>query len=85
MDKCGSRRDRWTSWKTGIDADLEVLESSEGADRLWGDDRNNVLWGRAGGDEMYGLGGDDELLGANGNDRMDGGDGDNELRFGEDH
>lgn len=84
MDKCGNRKDRWTSWKTGVDADLEVLEASEGPDHLWGDDRNNVIWGRAGGDQMFGLGGDDELLGADGNDRMDGGDGDDDLRFGAD-
>ncbi|HEY5922697.1 MAG TPA: calcium-binding protein [Kofleriaceae bacterium] len=83
LDKCGSRRDRWTSWKTGVEADLEVLESSEGNDKLWGDDRNNVLWGRDGNDEMYGLGGNDELLGALGTNQMDGGDGDDDVRDGQ--
>jgi Ca2+-binding RTX toxin-like protein len=82
LDKCGSRKDRWTSWKTGVDADLEVLEASEGADHLWGDDRNNVIWGRDGNDQMFGLGGDDELLGALGTNHMDGGDGDDDVRDG---
>jgi Ca2+-binding RTX toxin-like protein len=82
MSLCGNLPGRWTTFKTGVDADLEVLEASDGPDHLWGDDRANVLWGRGGGDVMYGLGGDDELLGADGNDKIYGGDGNNTIRYG---
>jgi Ca2+-binding RTX toxin-like protein len=82
MDLCRNQDD-WTKFKNaGPDADLEVLEASDGPDHLWGDDRDNVLWGRAGGDHLYGLGGDDELLGADGNDVLDGGGGDNTESYG---
>ncbi|MGE0395881.1 MAG: calcium-binding protein [Kofleriaceae bacterium] len=77
MDLCPNRAN-WTEFKNkNGEADLEVLEASDGPDRLWGDDRNNVLWGRGGGDHLYGLGGDDELLGADGRDVLDGGGGRN--------
>src|SRR6185295_17198559 len=68
MDKCGGAEKAWTTFKTGKDADLEVLEASDGADHLWGDDRPNVIWGRGGGDTIDALGGADEVLGADGND-----------------
>ncbi len=42
MDLCGDRKGQWTSWKTGVEADLETLEASDGADHLWGDDRANT-------------------------------------------
>ena len=76
MDLCGNLPGRWTTFRRGVDADLEVLEASDGADHLWGDDGPNVLWGRGGGDHMYGLAGDDKLLGADGRDVIDGGGGD---------
>jgi Ca2+-binding RTX toxin-like protein len=82
MDLCGSKMSAWTSWKTGKDADLEVLEASDGADYLWGDDENDTIWGRGGGDHIWGLGGDDEILGADGNDVIDGGDGDDTIKYG---
>lgn len=82
MDLCGNLPGRWTTFKTGVDADLEVLEASDGPDHLWGDDRANVLWGRGGGDVIYGLGGDDELLGADGNDKLYGGAGNNTIKYG---
>ena len=73
---------RWTSFRTGEAADLEVLEASDGPDNLWGDDRNNVIWGRGGGDRMFGLGGNDELLGADGNDTIVDNDGTNDISYG---
>jgi Ca2+-binding RTX toxin-like protein len=82
MDLCGSKPGAWTTWKTGVDADLEVLEASDGPDHLWGDDRANTIWGRGGGDHIYGLGGDDVLLGADGNDVIDGGAGNNQVSYG---
>ncbi|HEY4241608.1 MAG TPA: hypothetical protein VGM88_17420 [Kofleriaceae bacterium] len=82
MDLCGGNMNQWTSWKRGVDADLEVLEASDGPDYLWGDDRNNTIWGRGGGDHIYGLGGDDVLLGADGNDVIDGGPGHNTISRG---
>ncbi|HVV88384.1 MAG TPA: calcium-binding protein [Kofleriaceae bacterium] len=80
-DLCRSKQD-WTTFRTGADADLEILEASDGADYLWGDDRDDVLWGRAGGDHVYGLGGDDELLGADGRDVLVGGGGVDEISYG---
>jgi Ca2+-binding RTX toxin-like protein len=83
MDLCGSKPGAWTDFKNkGKDADLEVLEASDGPDHLWGDDRNNTIWGRGGGDYMNGLGGDDELLGADGNDTIDGGGGNDDISYG---
>jgi Ca2+-binding RTX toxin-like protein len=83
MDLCGDDKSAWTSWKRGKDADLEVLEASDGADYLWGDDGANTIWGRGGGDHMYGLGGNDTLLGADGHDVIDGGPGHNTISYGE--
>jgi len=83
MDLCGSRPDAWTSWKTGADADLEVLEASDGPDHLWGSDQNDTIWGRGGGDHIWGFDGDDEILGADGNDVIDGGKGNNTIRYGD--
>jgi Ca2+-binding RTX toxin-like protein len=85
MDLCGNLEGRWTTFKTGTAADLEVLEASDGPDHLWGDDRANVLWSRGGGDVVYGVGGDDELLGANGNDKLYGGPGNNTIKYGADN
>lgn len=82
MNLCGSRRGRWTSWRTGAGADLEVLEGSDGPDRLWGDNRNNVIWARAGNDRVWSLDGDDEIRGGDGADRLDGGRGRNNITFG---
>ncbi len=82
MDKCGSRPDAWTSWKTGADADLEVLEASDGPDHLWGSDGNDTIWGRGGGDHIWGLDGNDEILGADGRDVIDGGPGRNVIHYG---
>ncbi|NVB82351.1 MAG: hypothetical protein HOV81_28485 [Kofleriaceae bacterium] len=82
MDLCGNLEGRWTSFRTGEAADLEILEASDGADNLWGDDRDNVIWGRGGGDHMYGLGGNDELLGADGNDTIVDNEGTNEVSVG---
>jgi len=75
MDKCGDRPEAWTSWKTGADADLEILEASDGPDHLWGSDGNDTIWGRGGGDHIWGLEGNDEILGADGRDVIDGGGG----------
>ena len=82
MDICGSRKDAWTSWRTGDQGDLEVLEASDGPDHLWGSDLNDTIWGRGGGDHMYGLDGNDELLGADGRDVIDPGAGNNTVKFG---
>ena len=82
MDLCGGRPDAWTSWKTGADGDLEVLEASDGPDYLWGSDQNDTIWGRGGGDHIWGLDGDDDILGADGNDVIDGGDGNNKISYG---
>jgi hypothetical protein len=82
MDLCGSRPETWTTWRTGTAADLEILEASDGPDKLWGDDGPNVIWGRGGGDKMYGLGGNDELLGADGNDTIIDNDGNNDISYG---
>jgi Ca2+-binding RTX toxin-like protein len=82
MDLCGNQKSAWTSWKTGADADLEVLEASDGPDHLWGSDENDTIWGRGGGDHIWGLGGDDTILGADGRDVIDGGDGDNHISYG---
>jgi Ca2+-binding RTX toxin-like protein len=82
MQLCGNLPGRWTTWKTGVDADLEVLESSDGPDRLWGDDRANVIWSRGGGDIVYALGGNDEIRGADGNDKLYGGAGNNNITYG---
>ncbi|MEO8702822.1 MAG: calcium-binding protein [Kofleriaceae bacterium] len=81
VDLCPAKAD-WTSFRTGIAADLEVLEASDGPDHLWGDDRANVVWGRGGGDHIFGLDGDDELLGADGTDVIDGGRGHNDISYG---
>ncbi|HEX4420384.1 MAG TPA: hypothetical protein VH165_20855 [Kofleriaceae bacterium] len=83
MDLCGSKPGQWTSWRTGADADLEVLEASDGPDHLWGDDGPNTIWGRGGGDVIYGLGGDDLILGADGRDTIDGGSGNNTIKYGD--
>jgi Ca2+-binding RTX toxin-like protein len=82
MDLCGSLPGRWTSFRRGVAADLEVLEASDGPDRLWGDDRANVIWSRGGGDRVWALGGDDEIRGADGRDVLDGGSGDNDISYG---
>jgi Ca2+-binding RTX toxin-like protein len=82
MDLCGGKEAAWTTFRTGPDADLEVLEAADGADYLWGDNGNNVIWGRAGGDTIYGLGGRDEILGADGNDVIDSGPGKDYVEFG---
>lgn len=82
MELCGNAPNRWTSWRTGVDADLEVLEASDGPDRLWGDDGPNVIWSRGGGDKVYALGGNDEIRGADGNDVLDGGSGENDISYG---
>lgn len=76
MDLCGNLMGRWTTFRSGDTADLEVLEGSDGPDHLWGDDGPNVVWGRGGGDHLYGLAGDDKILGADGRDVIDGGGGD---------
>jgi Ca2+-binding RTX toxin-like protein len=83
MDLCGSLQNRWTSFRTGEGADLEVLEASDGPDNLWGDDGPNVIWSRGGGDRVYALGGDDEIRGADGRDVLDGGSGKNTITWGE--
>jgi len=83
MDLCGNLPGRWTTWKTGDAADLEILEASDGADHLWGDDRANTLWSRGGGDVVYGLGGNDEILGADGRDTLYGGTGNNDIHYGD--
>ena len=82
MDLCGNKMSAWTSWKTGKDADLEVLEASDGPDYLWGDDENDTIWGRGGGDHIYGLLGDDDILGADGRDVIDGGGGNDKISYG---
>jgi Ca2+-binding RTX toxin-like protein len=82
MDLCGSRPDAWTSWKTGADGDLEVLEASDGPDYLYGTDENDVIWGRGGGDHIWGYEGDDEILGADGRDVIDGGGGNDTISYG---
>ena len=79
---CGNLKGRWTSFRTGKDADLEVLEASDGPDRLFGDDEANVIWSRGGGDKVWALGGDDEIRGADGNDVLDGGTGDDDISIG---
>jgi Ca2+-binding RTX toxin-like protein len=82
MDLCGSKQEAWTSWKTGVDGDLEVLEASDGADYLWGSDQNDTIWGRGGGDHIWAYDGDDDILGADGKDVIDGGDGANTIKYG---
>lgn len=82
MDLCGSVQSRWTSWKRGVSADLEVLEASDGDDHLWGDDSTDVIWARAGSDHVWGLDGDDEILGGDGHDVIDGGRGKNHVEYG---
>jgi Ca2+-binding RTX toxin-like protein len=82
MDLCGSQKSAWTSWKTGADGDLEVLEASDGPDFLYGTDKNDVIWGRGGGDHIWGYDGDDEILGADGTDVIDGGDGNDTIKYG---
>ena len=82
MDLCGSLPNRWTSFRQGDAADLEVLEASDGPDRLWGDDGPNVIWSRGGGDVVHALGGNDEIRGADGNDVLDGGSGRNTISYG---
>jgi Ca2+-binding RTX toxin-like protein len=85
MELCGGNREMWTTMKTGEGADLEVLEASDGADVLFGDDRPNVIWGRAGGDKIKSFGGRDEVLGADGNDTIDGGGDVNYIEYGRDN
>ncbi len=83
LDLCPDKKD-WTVFKyQGDAADLEVLEASDGADYLWGDDNNNTIWGRGGGDHIWGLGGDDTILGADGRDVIDGGSGNNTISRGD--
>jgi Ca2+-binding RTX toxin-like protein len=81
MDLCGKDPAKWTHMQTGQDADLEILEGSEGPDYLWGDDRDNRIMGRAGGDHLFGLGGDDEILGEAGKDVIEGGPGHNHIVY----
>jgi Ca2+-binding RTX toxin-like protein len=81
MELCGHDPSKWTHMKTGQDADLEILEGSEGPDYLWGDDRDNRIMGRAGGDHLFGLGGDDEILGEAGKDVIVGGPGKNTIVY----
>lgn len=84
MDLCGSTPSAWTKFaKRNDQADLEVLEASDGDDYLWGDDHNNVIWGRKGNDHIWGLGGNDTILGANGYDEIGGGPGDNDVSKGD--
>jgi Ca2+-binding RTX toxin-like protein len=83
MELCGSLPGRWTSFRQGVAADLEVLEASDGPDRLWGDDGPNVIWSRGGGDRVWALGGNDEIRGADGRDVLDGGSGDNAISYGD--
>jgi Ca2+-binding RTX toxin-like protein len=47
MTLCGNVHSAWTSWRTGSDADLEVLEASDGPDHLWGSDQNDTIWAAA--------------------------------------
>lgn len=82
MDLCGSRHDAWTSWKTGADADLEVLEASDGPDHLWGTDGDDTIWARGGGDHVWGFDGDDEILAADGRDVVDPGTGNDHVSYG---
>ncbi|HEY1553837.1 MAG TPA: calcium-binding protein [Kofleriaceae bacterium] len=83
MDKCGNQPSAWTSWKTGADADLEVLEASDGPDHLWGSDQADTIWGRGGGDHIWGFDGNDTILAADGRDVVDGGAGHNTISWGD--
>lgn len=84
MDLCGNTPSAWTKFdRRNGDADLEVLEASDGDDYLWGDDRANTIWGRKGNDHIWGLGGNDLILGANGYDEIGGGAGDNDISKGD--
>lgn len=85
MDLCGGKQAAWTTMRTGVAADLEVLEASDGADVLFGDDRPNTIWGRGGGDRIKSFGGYDEVLGADGNDTIDGGGDRNYIEYGRDN
>jgi len=52
---------------------IEDVTGSEFADRIEGNNRNNILIGRAGDDHIEGDGGDDVILGMDGNDELSGG------------
>jgi Ca2+-binding RTX toxin-like protein len=63
----------------GKDVDVR---GGAGADRLRGNNRDNVMSGGRGADVLRGLGGDDTLCGGAGPDRLLGGEGRDELRGG---
>ena len=54
---------------TRIQNDLEVLEGTRNADRLFGNGGSDLVIGREGGDYLHGRAGRDELRGDSGNDR----------------
>ena len=57
-----------------------LVEGSDMADLLLGNDKPNEIDGKAGDDCIYGYGGGDDLRGRRGNDTIFGGDGNDEIR-----
>ncbi|NUP14344.1 MAG: hypothetical protein HOW73_50575 [Polyangiaceae bacterium] len=66
-DLCASD---WQTYGTHMEGNLEILEGTDGADRLHGNDGKNTIWGREGDDAIYGYGGDDILEGLRDNDSI---------------
>lgn len=60
----------WQTYATRMEGNLEILEGTDGDDRLHGNDANNTIWGREGDDHIYGYGGDDILEGLRDNDSI---------------
>lgn len=72
---------------SGEDLSVETLKSIENADgsifadKIFGDNNDNVLRGLAGDDKIQGLGGNDTIVGGAGIDKMFGGDGADIFKF----
>ena len=62
---------------------IENAIGSSSADRIYGNDYNNVIEGLAGYDDLYGYLGNDTLRGGDGNDFINGGEGNDLLEGGE--
>ena len=71
----------YTGATIGI-ASSGLLNASEGADRIDGNNGHNFLYGFGGNDQINGMGGNDVLDGGTGDDVLEGGAGDDEYRFG---
>jgi Ca2+-binding RTX toxin-like protein len=68
-----------TVWNIDNVTSMVLPRATEGSDRLFGLDSDEVLSGLGGDDSIYGNGGDDNLNGGSGSDSLYGGDGNDTL------